>query len=166
MNRTVKIVLGVVLVLAVAGGSFVGGMAVGKSQARASLPSFDAAGGPPGMVVQGSGRPAGQSGAGSTRGGMLAGEIVSIDAGVLTLKDQSGEQVQVHVTDTTLIQKQADVTIDDLEAGETVFVSGTRGDDGSYTARSVQVSSQGLIMGGPGGPMPGQPGPDTATALP
>jgi enhancing lycopene biosynthesis protein 2 len=85
---------------------------------------------------------------------MLAGEILSIEGGALTLEDQSGSEIQVHVTDTTLIQKQAEVSVNDLQEGETVLVSGSQEADGSITARMVQVSSaDGLGM--PGGFPPG-----------
>jgi hypothetical protein len=93
---------------------------------------------------------------------MLVGEIQSISNGVLTVTDQSGKQTQVTVTDTTLIQKQASVTVADLEEGDTVMVSGSQGTDGSITARSVQVVTGGgfFSVSGenpPGGGMP-QPG--------
>jgi hypothetical protein len=178
MNRTVKIVLGVVLVLAVAAGSFFGGMMYGKSQAQTTrtFRGFDPANAPQGFGGQGvitsgqdgatqqSGRPGGGSG----RGGMLAGEIVSVNGGDVTIKDADGKEIVVHVTDSTLIQKQAEVTVGDLAAGDTVFVSGSKGDDGSYTARSVQVSSGGAFgMGLPGAMPPGaQPGTAAATPAP
>jgi hypothetical protein len=165
MNRTVKIVLGILVVVIIAGGSFYGGMVYGKSQAQTALPNFEGMAGMPGMAGQGGTRPSGQSGSNSGRGGMLSGEIVSINGGDVTLKDTSGQEIVVHVTNTTLIQEQAEVTVDALAAGDTMFVSGTKGDDGSYTARSVQVSSGSLGMPGsfPGG---GQPGPDAATPIP
>ena len=53
------------------------------------------------------------------------------------------------MTDTTLIEKNASVTVADLTTGETVIVSGTPGSDGSITARSVQVAQAGRL--GPGG---------------
>ena len=53
------------------------------------------------------------------------------------------------VTDTTLIEKNASVTVAELTTGETIIVSGTPGSDGSITARSVQVAPAGRF--GPGG---------------
>jgi hypothetical protein len=171
MNRIVKIVLGVVLVLAIAAGSFYGGMLYGQNQAEAQPQAQAGLAVPEGMVVRGSGDPGqvppgGAPGGNRRQGGMLVGEITVIGDGVLTLEDESGEEVQVYVTDTTLIQKQADVTIADLEEGETVFVSGSRGDDGSVTARMVQVTS-GEGFGMPGGLPPGrQQGSDSGSANP
>jgi hypothetical protein len=48
------------------------------------------------------------------------------------------ETIRVQTTDTTLIQKYMPVTVGDLKVGEQVVVSGSRNDDGSYTARSIQ----------------------------
>ncbi len=160
MNRVVMIVLGVVGVLAIAAGSFYGGMVYGKNQAQADLPVFGDAGGV--RVGRGQFRaPADGQGAvvggqfSDAQGGMVFGEIQSIGDGVMTITDQSGEEIVVYVADTTLIQKQAEVTLADLQEGETVIISGNRGDDGSITARMLQVSPGGGFFGQPGGSVPG-----------
>jgi hypothetical protein len=154
MNRGVKIVLGVLLVVAIAGGSFYGGMVYGGSQAQPEFPMLGDAEGMPGGRGQFGAFPGGQPGTGrgeitSAQGGSLFGEIQSIANGEMVIVDQSGEQVQIHVTDTTLIQKQADVTLADLQEGDTVIISGSRGDDGSITARTLQVSPAGGFFGRP-----------------
>ncbi|MBN1659674.1 MAG: hypothetical protein JXA93_14810 [Anaerolineae bacterium] len=175
MNQVVKIVLGVILVVAIAAGSFYGGMVYGQGQAQASVPvpgsdtsDWVASGqGMPAGMPQGMPGDAGQRGSRDAQGGMISGEIVSIDDDQLTLQDSSGKEIQVYVTDTTLIQKQADVTVADLEEGETVIVSGSQGTDGSITARMVQVSSMGSF-GLPGNlPFSGQqPGADSGGSNP
>ena len=160
MNRTVTIVLGIVVVLAVAAGSFYGGMVYGKNQAEPAFPVLGEEG--QGQVVRGQFgmRPGGEAG-GEVRqflgrpDGMLFGEIQIIGDGELTDTDPNGEQITVYVADTTLIQKQAEVTLADLEEGETVIISGNRDDDGNITARSLQVSSGGGFFGQPGGVAPG-----------
>jgi hypothetical protein len=155
MKRIVMIVLGVLVVLAIAAGSFYGGMVYGKNQAQASLPAFgeDVQGMPTGGRGQFGTRPDGQTGMDQgqtvTQGGALFGEIQSIGSGELTITDQNGEQIQIYVTDTTLIEKQAEVTLADLEEGETVVISGSRADDGSITARTLQVSPGGGFFGRP-----------------
>jgi len=63
-------------------------------------------------------------------------EEVGDDTLVITTEEDT---IQIETTDTTLIHKYAIVTIADLEAGERVVVSGTRKEDGSYAARSIQV---------------------------
>ena len=157
MNNVLKIVVGVFLVAAVAAGSFYGGLLYGENQAQAAFATPEDAAGQ--WAAAGEGRPGmpGQRGAGSGQGGMLSGEILVIDNGELTIEDASGRRITVHVTDTALIQKQADVTVADLQEGETVIVSGSQESDGSITARMVQVSSLGNL-GMPGNlPFDGQP---------
>jgi hypothetical protein len=147
------IVVGMLLVAAIAAGSFYGGMVYGKNQAEVELPALgNLEAMPGGGRGQFGGAPGGLPAAGDgvanrTQGGSLFGEIASIGDGEITIVDQSGEQVQIYVTDTTLIQKQADVMLSDLEEGETVVISGSRGDDGSITARTLQVAPAGGFFG-------------------
>ena len=160
MNRTVMIILGVLVVVAIAAGSFYGGMVYGKNQAEPAFPVMGEGGEFPGARGQLGQRPGAQGGAEGgqllrEQGGMLFGEIQTIGDGELTVTDPTGEQITVFVGDTTLIQKQATVTLDTLEQGETVIISGNRDDDGNITARSLQVSSGGGFFGQPGGFAPG-----------
>jgi hypothetical protein len=171
MNRVVKIVLGVVMVLVIAGGSFYGGTVYGQNEAQSnSTAAGDWQGRSAGTRQFGS-LPSGQDNTDraqsfAAQGGSLFGEIQSVGDGQMTILDQSGKQVQITVTDTTLIQKQAEVTMTDLQQGETVAVSGRQEDDGSITARMVQVTSDNGF-GLPGGfPPGGQPGSDTGSANP
>jgi hypothetical protein len=159
MNRTVMVVLAVLVVVVVAAGSFYGGMVYGKNQVE---PTFAVAGegiefsGPRGQFGQRGMQPGAEEGQLlREQGGMLFGEIQSIGSGELTVTDPNGEQITVYVGDTTLIQKQASVTLDALEEGETVIISGNRDDDGNITARSLQVSPGGGFFGQPGGALPG-----------
>jgi hypothetical protein len=150
MNRTVWIILGIVALLLVAGGSFYGGTLYGKNQAQTALAArrqgaFAGAG----ENGQFTGQPGANARAGA-QGGMLFGQIEEIGDGVLTVTDNNGKQTKVTVTDTTLIEKQASVKLTDLAQGETVMVSGSTGTDGTITARSVQVAPMGRF--GPGGP--------------
>jgi hypothetical protein len=171
MNRIVKIGLVVLLGVVIAGGSFYGGMVYGENQAQAEFPVLGDAEGMPSGGEQFGAPPGGQAGVdrgqiADAQGGSLFGEIQSIGNGEMTIVDQSGEQVQIYVTDTTLIQKQAEVTLADLQEGETVAISGSQATDGSITARMVQVSSAGGF-GLPGNlPPGGQPGSGTSGANP
>ena len=160
MNRTVMIGLAVLAAVVIAAGSFYGGMVYGESQAESSVVTsvegigFAGRRGqlqlPPGAEAEAElGQFAGR------QGNMLFGEIQSIGAGQLTVTDPSGEQITVYVADTTLIQKQAEVTLADLVEGETVVISGNRDEDGNITARSLQVSQGGAFFGQPGVVAPG-----------
>jgi Domain of unknown function (DUF5666) len=153
MNRTLTIVLAVVVLLAVAGGSFYGGSLYGRSQAQATLSAARQGGfggaGNSGANAQGT---PGARRAGVQGGGFVTGQIDQVADGSLTLTDNNGKQTKVLVTNTTLIQKQASVALTDIKQGETVVVSGNTGTDGSITARSVQVSPAGSLPGFGGGP--------------
>jgi hypothetical protein len=157
MNRVVMIGLVVLAAVVIAAGSFYGGMVYGKGQAEATFPALDDGAGFGGrrgqQVSPGAEADSGQFA--DRQGNMLFGEIQSIGTGELTVTDANGEQITVYVADTTLIQKQAEVTLADLEQGETVVISGNRDDDGNITARSLQVSPGGGFFGQPGGVAPG-----------
>ena len=163
MNRTATIILSVVVLLAVAGGSFYGGSLYGRSQAQTARSAIRQ-GGPGGTGNFGAnaqGTP-GARRAGGQGGGFVTGQIDQVAADSLLLTDSTGKQTKVLVSNTTLIQKQASVALADLKQGETVSVSGSAGTDGSITARSVQVSPAGSVPGfggGPGGNRTGTPTP-------
>lgn len=154
MTAIQRILLGIVVLAAAAAGSFYAGMLYGKSQERtaaaANAPAVAAGQGRQGFApgqVQGGfqqrfeGQP-----------GTVLGQIEEISQGTMFVADANGAQIRVHVTDTTLIEKQASVTLADLKPGETVLVSGNPASDGSITARSVQVSPAGRFVGATPGP--------------
>lgn len=155
MNRIAKIILGIVILLAVAGGSFFGGTVYGKNRAQATFATLRQRGAFTGNLPEGASPGAGQRAA---LGGMLVGQIQEIGNGVMIVSDMNGKQTRVTVTDTTLIEKQASVTLADLAVGETVMVSGSQAADGSITARSVQAGAAGRF-GFPGGRPMGTPAP-------
>ena len=71
------------------------------------------------------------------QGGGLAGTIESVSGMEVVLKTDEGS-VTIKTTDSTLIEKTVNVGVGDLTVGESVMVSGSKNDDGSYTARSIQ----------------------------
>lgn len=149
MNKTVKIILGVVIVLAIAGGSFFGGTVYGKSQAQADLQAQFAAGRTgtfPGGQATGQG-----NGTRTNQGSMLVGEIKTVNADSLVITDRDNNEITVKVADTTLIEKNMSVKVTDLAEGETVVISGNKAADGTITARSLQVAPAGRFnaVGGP-----------------
>lgn len=159
MSKPILIIVVVVVVLVVAAGSFYGGMTYGKSQASAATPAgfpgFDGQGAP--RDFQGF-RGQGQNGAADgVQPGSTFGQIESIDGNTLSITDRNGNPVTVQVTDTTLIEKNASVSVSDLATGDTVIISGSDNTDGSITARSVQVAPAGRFFGGGGQPPNGAP---------
>lgn len=162
MRKPILVVLIVAGFILVAAGSFYGGMVYGKQQANVTF----TAGFPPanGQAVPFGGqagdvqalRGQGQGGrfqGGAGQPGMTFGQIEAIDGNTLTITDGDGNPVKVQVADTTLIEKNASVSVTDLALGDTVIVAGNPNDDGSIAARSVQVAPAGRFFGAnPGGP--------------
>jgi hypothetical protein len=137
MNRVVRILLGVVILVVAVGASFYGGMVYGEGRAQSARTGggrFN--GGTPGAFNNG------QGGQGQ-RGGGVFGQISQIGDGYLVVTGNNGNQTKIVVTDTTLIEKNASVKLTDLATGDSVIVSGSQGSDGTFTARSVQVAPAG-----------------------
>lgn len=150
LTRTAQWIIAVLVLIIAAGGSFYAGTLYGKSQAQAALRAARQRGMP---FAQGT--PGAQQFQGR---GMVFGTIEQVGAdGTLVVQDNNGGQVRVRVTDTTLIEKTVSAAVSDLQSGESVMVSGTQEQDGSITARSVQVVPAGRLgFGAPGAP--GAPG--------
>jgi hypothetical protein len=81
-----------------------------------------------------------QAGARGAFGGGSFGTIESIENGIIVVKTQSAT-MKVKTTDTTLIEKQMSVGVAELKVGDQSSVSGSQGDDGVTTARSIRVLS-------------------------
>ena len=138
-----KIVISIVMLLvimAVVAGSFWAGMSFGQARADQARERLlrERFGGPGGQAPGLFGTPQpGRGGAGRSAGGIM-GTIEAVEGDTLIVTTQEGD-ISVRTTDTTLLEKYTTVAISDLEDGERVVVSGTRHDDGSYTARSIRV---------------------------
>jgi uncharacterized protein YneF (UPF0154 family) len=78
------------------------------------------------------------------QGGGLAGTIESVAGTTVVIKTEQGS-VTVQTTDSTLIEKNVTVGVGELTVGESVMVSGSKNEDGSYTARSIQ-SLRGRVL--------------------
>ena len=137
MRRILIGIVAVLVVLAVGAGSFWAGMSFGESRAQQSRQRLfqERFGGQVPGTPQA--RQLGQGGAEGLAGGLM-GTIEVVEGNALVITIEEGD-ITVKTTDTTLIEKSTTVTIDDLETGERVVVSGARNEDGSYTARSIQV---------------------------
>ena len=156
--KSVLVAIVVVVLVAAAG---VGGYLYGQSQcgSDAGVAEFDPTQMQPGQFPRGQIDPSqlteeqraamqqrfaqgGQGGGGLMAGdvfeGGAMGEITAIEGDVVTVRTDDAA-LTVKTTGTTLIEKLMSVTVDDLEVGERVVVSGSEGDDGATTARSIRV---------------------------
>jgi hypothetical protein len=99
---------------------------------------------PTNAVQQPSTTPAGSPRASGTQPAQaLAGTIERIEGNVLTLRLPNGNSVRVVVGDNTVIRRMVPGTIADLSVGQTITVSAERAEDGSATARVIQVAPEG-----------------------
>jgi hypothetical protein len=74
-------------------------------------------------------------------GGMVSGEILSVDNGSLTVKLPTGGSKIVFYSDATEISKSVSGTASDLSVGKTIIASGTANKDGSVSAKTIQLRS-------------------------
>lgn len=129
----------IIVLIAVGGGSFYGGMKFNQSQVAANRQNnFQ-------RFVQGG---QGQGGAARRNGqgqgfdggaGFVTGEVISKDDKSLTLKLRDGGSKIVFFSTSTQITKSADGSADDLKVGENVVAGGAANSDGSITAQTIQL---------------------------
>ena len=139
MKKIIPIII--VSIIVIGGGAFYGGMKYQQSKnplsgfSRQNLQNLSQeqrqqlqanAGG----AFQGGNRAAGQ--------GFLAGEVISKDAQSLTLKMQDGGSRIVFLSSSTTVSKMIDGSINDVEIGKQIMVTGKQNSDGSYTAQTIQ----------------------------
>lgn len=138
MNKIVIVIGGLLVIVAVGGGSFWAGMKIGENRAiQGRARFFQQFGAQGGQFREMVGTP--PSGVEAQRfGGGIMGTIEAVEGDTLVVTTEGGE-IQVQTTDTTLIEKSMAMGVEDLEVGEQVVVSGSQNDDGSITARSIRV---------------------------
>ena len=77
-----------------------------------------------------------------TGAGFLNGEVISKDEQSLTLKMMDGSSKIIFFSVSTEISKTAEGLINDIEIGKQIMVTGEQNSDGSYTAKTIQLSSR------------------------
>jgi len=145
MKKIASVLIILLVVLVLAGGAFYGGMKYAGTKTPAFISNF---GNLSAEEIQQRMQQMGQAGTlpgnpggGANRAGgqFLAGQILSKDENSLTLKMQDGSTKIIFFSPASEISKTAAGTADDLAAGKTVMVSGSANDDGSITAKSIQI---------------------------
>lgn len=139
MKKVAMVVIAVLVLAAVSGGAFYAGMKVGENRVLQNPARFfqQRARGQGGQFFAPSQTPQPGQRIIQGIGGGIAGTIEEIQGSTVII-NTGQETVRVQTTDTTLIEKYMSVTVGDLKVGERVIVMGTKNDDGSYTARSIQ----------------------------
>jgi len=136
MEKTLLIII--VLAIGIGVIAFYGGMKYGQSLALKNLTPekmreiFQQRGGPVFTQNQGQGQ----------RAGFLSGQVISKDENSLTIKLADGSTKIIFLSQLTQISKATKGTREDIETGKEVSVTGTQNEDGSLTARTIQISSR------------------------
>jgi hypothetical protein len=130
------------LAVAVAGGA-IGGVEAQKHWGASSAAATPGAG----FAARFGGRPgggaggfpgAGGFGAGGA-GGATTGTVTLIKGSTLYVTDASGNTVLVHTTAGSAVQKTVSGTLKTVHPGDSVTVTGSQNNDGSYSAQKITI---------------------------
>lgn len=121
MNKTLISII--VVAIVIGGASFYGGMLYGKS----TRPDLSA------NLNRQRGNGAQQN------GGFSGGKIIKKDNNSITVGLNNGGSQIILFSDTTKIMKSVQGLTNDLTSGEQITVNGSKNQDGSITAQSIQI---------------------------
>jgi uncharacterized protein YneF (UPF0154 family) len=136
MKKNLILILIVLIIVGV--GGFFGGIKYGQSQALKNLTPekmreiFQQRRGQLFTQNQGQRQRVGQN--------FVFGQVISKDEKSLTIKLPDGGTKIVFLSQSTQITKSAEGSIEDIEIGKEILVTGTQNEDGSLTARTIQIS--------------------------
>ncbi len=131
-----KIIPIIIVAAFLIGGSFYGGMLYGQSKKSLAGPqNFQANGG---NFQRGTTKDSGAA--------MLNGEVTAKDEQSLTIKTSDGSSKIVFFSDATQISRMAEGTVSDVEIGKQIIVTGQQNSDGSYTAKTIQLSPRSMTQ--------------------
>ena len=144
MNKTTGIILAVVLVILAAVGGFFGGMYYQKHKTSGRAGMFA------GQMMGAGGRQMFRTGGGmGQNGGIVRGQILSIENNNMTVKLADGSSKIVILGSSTMFVQSSKASSSDVKQGDTVMVFGTTNSDGTVTAQNVQLNPQQMMR-----PMP------------
>jgi len=132
-----NLILILIALIIVGAGGFFGGMKYGESQALKNLTPekmreiFQQRGGQFFAQNQSQRQRAGQN--------FVSGQVISKDEKSLTVKLPDGSTKIIFLSQSTQILKATEGSIDDLQVGKEILVTGNQNADGSLTARTIQI---------------------------
>ncbi len=141
-----KLLLIIIAIIIVGGGAFYGGMKYSQNKSpfsNLSRQNFqNLSSEQRQQLFQGNVGGNMQKGVGKGTGaGFLKGEVIDKDEQSLTLKMMDGSSMVIFFSGSTEISKTAEGLINDIEIGKQITVSGDQNSDGSYTAKTIQLSA-------------------------
>lgn len=128
-----KKVIGIVVIILVAGLSFWGGMMLAGKNIKAAATSRQNSFAQNGGARGDAGMRIGAS------GGLVSGQILSKDNTSITVQLNNGGSKIVFFSPTTKIEKTIDGSAVDAIIGKSVMINGTTNSDGSVSATSIQI---------------------------
>ncbi len=142
MNKTMKKIISIIIALVIiGGGAFYGGMKYGQSEGLSHQNFQNLSLEQRQQLFQGNMGESFQRGIRmGTELSFLNGEVIDKDEQSLTLKLSDGGSKIVFLSDSTEISKTIKGLIDDVEIGKQIMISGEQNSDGSYTAKTIQLS--------------------------
>ncbi len=135
-----KILPIIIVAIVVGGGGFYGGMKFGESKksANGNFPNFQNLSAEQRQQMLAGGR----TGNGQNGTGFANGDIIAKDDKTITLKLRDGGSKIIFFSDTTQISKFAQGGANDLVVGGKIIVNGTQNQDGSITAKTIQLQPE------------------------
>lgn len=135
MKKT--LIIAAVMMVLVGAGAFFGGMKYGQGKnSRNGFRQGNFGNLPDGARQQGM---SGRLGNGKNGNGFVNGEVMSKDDKSFTVKLQDGGSKIVFFSDSTQISKSASGSKDDLKTGTNLMITGDTNQDGSVTAKLIQI---------------------------
>src|SRR5690349_4330068 len=128
--KTQTIIIGVIALLVVGGGSFYAGTKYQAMQRGNFAAGF---GGQNGQAFR-------QRFGNGQNASAVRGQIISNDNGTITVKMRDGSTKLVVLSSSATIMKATSGSKDDLKSGEEVMIFGTSNSDGSVTAQTISIN--------------------------
>ena len=128
--KKIEIIIFILSIIVIGAGAFYGGMKYQESKIATMRQNFKNM-----PTIAGQGQRSFQRG----QGNFIAGEVISKDEKSLTIKLPDGSTKIVFYSSSTQITKPSLGSIEDIENGKQIFVSGTQNSDGTYTATTIQI---------------------------
>lgn len=132
------IVIFIIAIIIIGGGSFYGGMKYGQSKSNGAPANFRNMTAAQRQQLFGSSQ-AWVAGGRANSGGFVNGQIIAKDDKSITVKTPDGGSKIIFLAGSTQISKSVSGAVADLNNGQEVMVNGTTNSDGSITANNIQI---------------------------